>query len=328
LKLIIQIPCFNEEKSLPVTLKELPRQLEGVDEIEWLIINDGSKDRTVQVARELGVDHIVNFTNNKGLAEGFMAGLDACLKLDADIIVNTDADNQYHAGDIGKLIEPILKKQADMVIGDRQVDTIEHFSFFKKRLQNLGSWVVRQVSGTSIPDATSGFRALSREAALRMNVVSRFTYTLETIIQAGKKNLAITHVPVRTNSKLRESRLFSNISSYIKRSAGTIVRIYTMYEPLKMFFYVGVTLFGGGFIIGVRFLYFYLFADGGRGHVQSLILAAILSIVGFQVMMIGLLADLIGANRRLVEDALYRLRKMELTFKSPTGSDDVDEKAN
>lgn len=312
LKLIIQIPCYNEEKFLPITLKDLPRQVPGVDEVEWLIINDGSTDRTADVAVEMGVDHIISFTNNKGLAEGFMAGLDACLKLGADIIVNTDADNQYNASDIGKLIEPILKGRADVVIGDRQVNHIQHFSFIKKRLQNLGSWVVRQLSGTNIPDTTSGFRALSREAALRMNVVSRFTYTLETIIQAGKKNLALAHVPIGTNGKLRNSRLFKSIPNYIKQSVATILRVYAMYEPLKIFFYIGLCVFGLGVLIGFRFLYFYVFLDQGRGHIQSLILAAILTIVGFQVMIVGLLADLIGANRRLIEDVLYRVRKSEL----------------
>ncbi len=311
MKLIIQIPCYNEEKTLPVTLANIPRQVEGVDEVEILVIDDGSTDRTVEVAREHGADHIVRLTNNKGLAEAFMAGLDAALRLGADIIVNTDGDNQYNGADIARLIRPIVEGKADMVVGDRQIDTIEHFSPAKKTLQKLGSWVVRQVSGTDVPDATSGFRALSREAAMRMNVVSRFTYTLETIIQAGKKNIALTSVPVRTNEKLRESRLFGSMWGYIKRSVGTIFRIYAMYEPLRTFAIIGTLIFGSGAAIGVRFLYFYLTGHGG-GHVQSLILAAILSIVGFQVIMIGLLADLIGANRRLLEDALYRLKRIEL----------------
>ncbi|MDZ7380060.1 MAG: glycosyltransferase family 2 protein, partial [candidate division KSB1 bacterium] len=249
---------------------------------------------------------------NKGLAEGFMVGLDACLKLGADIIVNTDADNQYCAADIETLIRPILEGKAEMVIGDRRINGLAHVPFVKKKLQLLGSWVVRQVSGTNIPDATSGFRAMSRDAALRLNVISNFTYTLETIIQAGKKNIALAHVPVRTNSALRESRLFRSIWAYVRKSIGTIFRIYTMYEPLRMFMYIGSSIFGVGVLIGIRFLYFYLFAGRGGGHIQSLILAAILIIVGFQVFMIGLLADLIGANRRLIEEALYRIKKAEL----------------
>jgi len=310
-KLIIQIPCFNEAEILPLTLADLPRQIPGVDEIEVLIIDDGSSDETTEVARRSGVHHIVRMTKNKGLANGFMAGLDASLRLGADIIVNTDADNQYNGADIPNLVRPILDGQAEMVIGDRQTDEIHHFSWMKKRLQNLGSWVVRQVSATEIPDATSGFRALSREAALQMNVISRFTYTLETIIQAGKKNLAVSHVPVRTNSKLRESRLFKGNWNYIKRSIATITRIYTMYEPLKMFSYIGGTVFGVGFLIGLRFLYYFI-TTGGAGHIQSLILAAVLLMIGFQVFIIGLVADLIGFNRRLIESALYRVRRLEL----------------
>ncbi|MBN1466486.1 glycosyltransferase family 2 protein [candidate division KSB1 bacterium] len=310
MKLIIQIPCYNEEKTLPLTFSELPRQINGIDEIEYLIINDGSDDRTVEVARELGIHHVISFPKNKGLAKGFMAGLDASLRLGADIIVNTDADNQYAGADIEKLVEPILKGEAELVVGDRQTNGIHHFSWFKKRLQRWGSWVVRHVSDTSVPDATSGFRALSREAALQMNVVSEFTYTLETIIQAGKKNLAISHVPIRTNGKLRESRLFRGNWSYIKRSIGTIARIYTMYEPLRMFSFIGAILFGLGLLIGLRFVYFYI-TSGGAGHIQSLILTAVLLIVGFQVFVFGLMADMIGSNRRLIEDALYRLKKME-----------------
>jgi len=316
LNLIIQIPCYNEEQTLPVTLADLPRQIDGVDKIEYLIINDGSTDRTVEVAKEHGVHHIVSFRNNKGLAKGYMAGLDACLRLGADIIVNTDADNQYNGADIAALVQPIINGEAEMVIGDRQTDGIEHFSWFKKRLQNLGSWVVRQVSGTRVPDATSGFRALSRDAAMQMNVVSKFTYTLETIIQAGKKNLAITHVPIRTNEKLRESRLFRGNYNYIKRSVATIARIYTMYEPLKMFATIGGLLFGGGLLIGLRFVYFY-FTTGGAGHIQSLILAAILLLLGFQIFFLGLVADIIGSNRQLIESTLYRIKKIE--YKQTSG---------
>ncbi len=311
MKLIIQIPCLNEEKTLPTTLRELPRKIDGVDEIEVLIIDDGSTDNTVKVAREHGVKHIVKFTNNKGLAEAFNAGLDACLKLGADIIVNTDGDNQYRGEDIEKLIKPILDGEADYVIGDRQVNGIPHFSFAKKKLQILGSWVVKHVSDTDIPDATSGFRALNREAALRLNVISKFSYTLETIIQAGKKNLALTHVPIRTNEKLRDSRLFRSIPAYLKRSIVTIFRIYTMYEPLKTFSLIGGGIFSAGLLISLRFLYFYLIGHGG-GHIQSLILSAVLMMIGFQVIMIGLVADLIGGNRRLIEDTLFRVKKIEL----------------
>lgn len=312
MKLIIQIPCYNEAQTLPVTLADLPKKIEGIDNIEVLIIDDGSTDDTIKVAREHGVNHIVRFTKNKGLARGFTAGLDACLRLGADIIVNTDADNQYKGEYIAHLVAPILRGEAEVVIGDRNTNGIEHFSWSKKRLQSLGSWVVRQVSDTNVPDSTSGFRALSREAALQMNVVSKFTYTLETIIQAGKKNLAVTHVPIKTNEKLRDSRLFSSTWAYIKRSVATIARIYTMYEPMKMFSYIGGGFFIGGILIGLRFVYFY-FTSGGAGHIQSLILAAILLIVGFQVFVMGLLADLIGSNRQLIENVLYRVRKIELS---------------
>jgi len=310
-KLIIQIPCFNEEKTLPITLANIPKTFPGIDVVEILVIDDGSTDRTVAVAKELGVHHVVRLTNNKGLAEGFMAGLDACLRLGADIIVNTDGDNQYNNQDIIKLISPILNEKADMVVGARPIEQIEHFSFLKKKLQNLGSWVVRQISGTDIPDTTSGFRAFSREAALQLNVVSGFTYTLETIIQAGKKNVAVTHVSIRTNEKLRNSRLFKNMFSYIKRSVNTMFRIYTMYEPLKIFVMLGGIPFLGALLISTRYLYFYFIGEG-QGHVQSLILAAVMYIVSFQVWVVGLLADLIGANRKLIEKILYRVKKLEI----------------
>lgn len=313
MKLIIQIPCLNEEKTLPQTLRDLPRSIPGVDVIETLVIDDGSSDRTVQVAREHGVNHIVRLTNRKGLAEAFMSGLDAALKLGADIIVNTDGDNQYRGDCIPDLIVPILEGRADMVIGDRQVETIEHFSIVKKKLQKLGSWVVRQVSGTDVPDTTSGFRAYSKEAALRVNVISRFTYTLETIIQAGKKNIAVTHVPIRTNSKLRESRLFTSIPAYVGRSLGTIFRIYTMYEPLRMFSLIGILFAVAGAIRPVLFVYDYLMT-GGKGHVQSLILSAVLLMLGFLFHLIGVVADLIAGHRRLTEDTLYRVKKLELSI--------------
>ena len=312
MKLIIQIPCYNEEKTLPITFRTLPRKIDGVDKIEVLIIDDGSTDNTATVAKKLGVDHIVQHIKNKGLAETFMTGINACLVYGADIIVNTDADNQYNSEDIEKLIQPIISGEADLVIGERPIENISHFSYIKKKLQRLGSWVVRHFSGTNIPDVTSGFRALSREAALKLNVISGFTYTLETIIQAGKKNLAVTYVPIRTNEKTRDSRLFRNIFHYIKKSIVTIFRIYTMYEPLKVFFALGSSFIGIALLISFRFLYFY-FSGNGQGHVQSLIFAAILFIIGFQVIVMGWLADLISMNRRLIEDQLYKIKKLEIS---------------
>ena len=318
MKLIVQIPCYNEEETLPITLREIPRAFRGIDEVELLVIDDGSDDRTVDVAIQAGVKHIVRLTNHKGLAESFTAGIDAALRLGADIIVNTDGDNQYRGEDIQKLIDPILSGEAEMVVGDRNVMQVAHFSFVKKRLQSLGSWIVGQLSGTRIPDVTSGFRAFSRSAALRLNIISRYTYTLETVIQAGKKNIALTHVPIRTNEQLRPSRLFSNIYSYVKRSAATIIRIYALYEPLKIFLIIGAGIFGLGLLITIRFLYFYV-THQGAGHIQSLILAAVLMIVGFQVAMIGLLSDIIAANRRLIEDVLHRIKKMELNRERERG---------
>jgi glycosyltransferase involved in cell wall biosynthesis len=310
-KLIIQIPCYNEELTLPATVRGLPRTIPGVDAVEWLVVDDGSSDRTSAVARSLGVDHIVRHAANQGLARAFATGLDASLRLGADVIVNTDADNQYDARDIPTLIDPILRDDAEMVIGDRRTDQIPHFSATKKRLQKLGSWVVRQASQTTIPDATSGFRAYSRDGALKLNVVSDFTYTLETIIQAGRKNIALTHVPVRTNARLRESRLFRNLRTYIGRSIATVVRIYAMYWPMRIFLTVGGILFGAGFVIGCRFLYYYM-TGTGAGHIQSLLLAVLLMVVGFQTGLTGLLADLVANNRRLVEETLWRVRRMEL----------------
>ncbi len=315
MKLIIQIPCLNEEKSLPIALKDLPRKIEGVDAIEILVIDDGSRDRTADVAREHGVDHILQSTNNKGLAKAFIGGINHSLKLGADIIVNTDADNQYCGADVAKLIQPILEGRADIVIGDRQVESIRHFSPLKIFLQKFGSWVVRQVSGTDVPDATSGFRAYSREAAVQLNVVSDFTYTIETLISCGKKNLAIEHVPVRTNEKLRESRLFTSNAEYIKRSVVTILKIYSMYKPLKVFTWVGGTACSLGFVIGCRYLYFY-FQGQTAGHIQSLILSAILLIVGFQIVMMGVVAELISINRQILEDVQVRVKKDELDRKA------------
>ena len=311
MKLIIQIPCLNEELSLPITLEDLPKQIEGIDSIETLIIDDGSTDKTVEVAKKLGVHHVLQFTNNKGLAKAFIAGINQSLKLGADIIVNTDADNQYFGGDIVKLIQPILKKDSDIVVGDRQVETIRHFSPVKIFLQKFGSWVVRQLSGTEVPDATSGFRAYSRDAALQLNVVSDFTYTIETIISAGKKNLAIAHVPVKTNTKLRESRLFPSIRVYLQRSLVTMLKVYSMYRPLRLFTLAGGTTFLLGFAIGCRYLFFF-FMGQTEGHIQSLILSAILLIVGFQIIMMGIAAELISVNRQLLEDIQVRIKKDEL----------------
>ncbi|WP_277934656.1 glycosyltransferase family 2 protein [Parablautia intestinalis] len=310
MKLIIQIPCYNEAETLEIALNDLPRNLSGVDEIEYLIINDGSQDDTVKVAQKWGVHYVVNFKQNKGLAKGFMAGLDGCLRNGADIIVNTDADNQYCAEDIAALIQPILDGRADMVIGARPIDETEHFSFIKKKLQHFGSWVVRKASGTDIPDAPSGFRAYSREAAMRMNVVNDYTYTLETIVQAGREKIAVMSVPVRTNEELRPSRLFNSIWGYVKKSMLTILRAYMMYKPLKCFSYLSCIPLMCGLLIGFRYLYYMMLGRAG-GHVQSLILGCTLIIIGFLTFMIGLVADVIGANRKLLQDTQYHARKAE-----------------
>jgi glycosyltransferase involved in cell wall biosynthesis len=310
MKLVIQIPCFNEEQTLSQAIAALPREVKGFDRVEFLVIDDGSTDRTSQVAMECGVHHLVKFTGNRGLARGFMAGLDACLKMGADVIVNTDADNQYDASCIPDLTRPIVEGMADMVIGDRQVDTVSSFSSTKKQLQRFGSWVVRRASASDVQDATSGFRALSREAALRLFVTSEFTYTLETIIQGGAAKLRMTSVPVKTNPPTRESRLFGNIFTYVKRSAGTIIRIYTMYNPLKTFLSVAGLFLTAGLIASGRFLYFF-FTEEKTGHIQSLILAAILIIAAFQIALSGIVADLIGANRKLLDSTLRRIRDLE-----------------
>jgi glycosyltransferase involved in cell wall biosynthesis len=311
MKLIIQIPCFNEQDQLSLTLSRLPRQVSGFDAVEWLVIDDGSTDNTIEVARAHGVDHIVRLTNHKGLAAAFQAGLDAGLKLGADVIVNTDADNQYEGADVPKLVAPIIRGEADMVVGDRQVDQIAHFSPLKKLLQRLGSWVVRQASSTEIPDTASGFRAYNREAALQVQAVSKFTYTLETIIQAGKLLVAVEHVPVRTNEKTRESRLFPSTSAYVRRNALSIFRIYSQYQPLKVFWSGALVMGTAALIVFVRFLVY--FAEGhGRGHVQSLIAGAVLFNAAMLLGSLGVIGDLLDAQRTLSQRTFERVRRIEL----------------
>ena len=311
MKLIVQIPCLNEEETLPGTVAEIPRDIPGVDKVEVLIVDDGSTDRTVKIAREAGVDHIIRHRNRKGLARAFRTGIDSCLRRGADIIVNTDGDNQYCGADIPKLIAPILEGKADIVVGDSQTHKIPHFSPFKKLLQKAGSAVVRRLSNTDVPDAVSGFRAISREAALHLNIVSPFSYTIEMLIQAGRKYMHVTSVPIRTNDKTRESRLFSSIPRFLERSLTTMVRMYSMYRPLKLFFAIGLLLSLAGAAPVVRFLYFYFAGDGG-GHIQSLVLGGVLLIIGFMTFMIGLVADLISFNRQLVEITLEKVRRIEL----------------
>lgn len=310
MKLIIQIPCYNEAETLEIALNDLPKEIEGIDEIQYLIINDGSTDNTVEVAKKWGVHHVVNFKKNRGLAKGFMSGIDECLRQGADIIVNTDADNQYCGEDIEKLVRPIIEGKADIVIGARPIDETEHFSPLKKKLQHFGSWVVRIASGTDIPDAPSGFRAYSREAALRLNVVNDYTYTLETIVQAGRNKIPMMSVPIRTNPELRKSRLFHSMFGYVKKSMLTIIRAVLMYKPLYVFSIIGLVPSTLGFIIGVRFLIYYCMG-AGSGHVQSLILACTLIILGFITIIIGMLADTLSANRKLLEDVQYHVRKAE-----------------
>lgn len=309
-KVIIQIPCLNEAETLPATLADLPRTIPGVDAVEVLVIDDGSRDGTADRARACGVDHIVRLRRNKGLAAAFQAGIDACLKAGADFIVNTDADNQYAGQDIAKLLAPLLRGEADIVIGDRNIAELPHMSWRKRRLQALGSWVVRQVSNTSVPDTTSGFRAYTRDAAMRMTIVSEFSYTLESIIQAGKKRMAIAHVPVSVNPRTRESRLFDSLFSYIKKSGATIVRIYTMYEPLKVFTYLGLLISAVGIAGLVRFLYYFMHGLAAR-HIASLVACGVIVTLGVVVLVIGLLADVISANRKLLEDLVYRVRTLE-----------------
>lgn len=311
MKLIVQIPCFNEEATLPQTVADIPRTIEGIAQVEILVIDDGSSDRTVEIAQELGVEHIVRHKTNKGLAASFRTGLDRCLALGADIIVNTDGDNQYAGADIPKLIQPILEGRADIVVGDRQTATAVHFSPAKRLLQAVGSWVVRKLSGTDIPDAVSGFRAITREAAFNLNIVSAFSYTTEMLIQSGRKRMAITSVPVGTNPKTRESRLFRSIPSFIRKSATTMLRIYSMYQPLKTFFYLGMVMIVIGSIPVGRFLIAYLQGEGA-GKIQSLILGGALLVIGLTTFLIGLLADLINFNRQLLEITLEKVRRLEL----------------
>jgi glycosyltransferase involved in cell wall biosynthesis len=312
-KVIIQIPCYNEEATLPRTVRDLPHELPGVDEVEILVVDDGSCDRTREVAEALGVDHIVHLKRNQGLAYAFMAGLEAALEAGADIVVNTDADNQYRGEDIERLIQPLLEGEADIAVGDRDVSSVEHFSPVKRLLQRWGSWVVEKAAGITIPDATSGFRALTREAAMRLTVLSDYTYTLETLIQAGARRMAVTYVPIGTNPRMRESRLMRNIPHFLTISAITILRFYAMYRPLRLFLSLGGGMIAGGILIGIRFLYYFV-TGPGSGKIQSLILAAILTIVGFQVCLIGLMADLVRLNRKMLEEALYRTRRVELNI--------------
>ncbi len=314
MKLIIQIPCFNEEGQLPLTLAALPREVPGFDAVEWLIIDDGSTDRTVEVASERGVDHIVRLTNHKGLAAAFQAGIDAGLKLGADVIVNTDADNQYEGADVPKLVAPILRGEADMVVGDRQIGKIEHFSLPKKVLQRLGSWIVRQASATRVPDTTSGFRAYNREAALGVQAVSRFTYTLETIIQAGKLLVAVEHVPVRTNPRTRESRLFPSTAAYVRRNALSIFRIYSQYQPLKVFWGGALVMGTAALALFIRFLVIFIESphSAARGHIQSLIGGAVLFIGAMLLGSLGVIGDLLDAQRTISQRTFERVRRIEL----------------
>ena len=319
MKLIIQMPCYNEEETLHIALKALPRKVKGFKKVEWLIIDDGSTDKSVEIAKKNGVDHIISLKKNSGLATVFMKGIDACVKLGADVIVNTDADNQYNADDIPKLVEPIVEGSADYVVGARPIIDIKHFSLIKKALQKFGSYVVRKVSKTNIPDAPSGFRAMSRDAALQLNVFNSYTYTLETIIQAGLKNMAITWVPIRVNEDLRPSRLVKSIPNYVKKSFFTIIRIFIVYEPHRFFSAIGVLFILLGTAGGGRFLYFY-FSGDGAGHIQSLILVSILLVIGFLFIIAAIFVDLLAVNRKILEDIQYKIRKQSADLLINSGS--------
>lgn len=319
MKLIIQIPCYNEAETLGITLGKLPREVEGFERVEWLVIDDGSTDNTIEVAKKSGVDHIVRFAKNHGLARAFMAGLEANLKLGADVIVNTDADNQYDARDIPKLVKPILEGKAEIAVGARPIETIEHFPPVKRILQKIGSWVVRMASSTYVHDAPSGFRAMNRNAAMRLNVFNDYTYTLETIIQAGQKDMSIISVPIRTNKDLRPSRLLKSIPSYIKQSVITIIRIFVVYRPFRFFMTIGLLMFAYGFFLGLKFIYYVYIIQDGTARVQSLILASILLGIGFQTMLVAFLADLLSVNRKLLEDIQYRLRDKDLGHSNADG---------
>jgi len=311
MKLIVQIPCFNESRTLPQTIVDIPREIEGIDQVEILVIDDGSSDDTSRIAQAMGVEHVVRHRTNRGLARSFLTGIDYGLKMGADIIVNTDGDNQYAGKDIAKLVAPILAGKADLVVGDRRTETVAEFSWLKKKLQFIGSGAVRQLSGTSVRDAVSGFRAFSREAALKLNVLSSFSYTIETVIQSGRKGMAVVSVPIDTNPKTRESRLARSIPAFIQRSLTTMIRVYTMYKPLRVFLMLGMLLLIAGMVPIVRFLYFY-FSGAAGGHIQSLILGSTLVISGFGVLVVGIIADLISFNRQLAEMTLERVKKIEL----------------
>jgi glycosyltransferase involved in cell wall biosynthesis len=310
-KLMIQIPCLNEEETLPATLQDIPQQIDGIDTIEVVIIDDGCTDRTVEVARENGVQHVLSFAANRGLGHAFAAGIDYCLRSGADIIVNTDGDNQYHGGDIPKLVAPILAGRAELVIGDREPSKVEHFSPVKKVLQSVGSRVISRLAGIEVPDVASGFKAYSREAAMRLAMSTDFDHTVDHVIQAGRKRIPTVSVPIRTNDKLRESRLFSNITQFILRSLQIAVRVYSSYGAMAIFSAAGVTTILLGVALGFRFVYYFIFTDSSDLHVQSLILAAILMLAGFQMLLTGVVADLISSSRGVLEDVSYRLRRME-----------------
>ena len=310
MKLIVQIPCYNEEHTLPQTVADIPREIDGISKVEILVIDDGSTDGTVDVAKSIGVDHIVRNKKNMGLAKSFSKGIDACLKAGADIIVNTDGDNQYCGAEIRRLVIPVLEEKADIVVGDRQTNKIKHFSRGKKFMQWFGSGIVRKLSGLKVPDAVSGFRAISREAAIKLNIISSFSYTIEILIQAGKRNLEVISIPVRTNPKTRDSRLFKSLPTFIARQVTTIIRVYAMYQPLKVFFYLGMTLSIAGLLPIIRFLYYFM-TSGGSGHIQSLVLGGALLLMGFASFLFGLLADLISNNRQLTEMALERIKRLE-----------------